>query len=694
MELITEWPIWLGIFSILLGAAYAYIFYRKDSSLAETKPLVKKAMAALRFLSVALISFLLLSPLLKSIFREVEKPLIVIAQDYSKSITLGKDSTFYKETYLKSLGNLRDALSKQFDVRSYAFGEKVSEKSQESFTDRQTDISSLFEEIQNRFSNRNLGAIVVASDGLYNEGINPVYAAEDIKVPIYSIALGDTSIRKDLVISQVNFNKIAYLGNNFPIEAVINAKMLEGQSSELTVSKDGQMLFKKNIDISNKSFHINVPFFLEAKTKGMMHYKLQLSALPNEVNTENNTKDIYIEILENKEKILILGDAPNPDMASMTEALESNQNYEVTTDLADHFTGNVKEYNLVILHGIPSKRNPSNAILGKIKEAKLPVLYVINSSTSLSAFNQTDAGLSIQETLSKTNEVVAGIASDFSLFVLSEECQKSLPSFPPLKTPFGNYQLQTNPYVLLYQQVGNIKTQQPLLMFTQNNDQKSGVLCGEGIWKWKLFDFSQHENHQVFNEIINKSAQYLSAREDKGFFRIRNKHHIAENEMVHFDAEVYNKSYELMNTEDVSMSISGKDKKTYAFTFSKTEKAYTLDAGYFPPGDYTYQAKTKLGDALYTSSGAFSVSALQIESSETVANHQLMNLLASKHDGKMVYPNQMEALAKMITDRSDIKSISFTQKKLKEVIHLKLIFFIILSLLTLEWFMRKRNGSY
>ena len=96
MELITEWPIWLGIFSILLGAAYAYIFYRKDSSLAETKPLVKKAMATLRFLSVALISFLLLSPLLKSIFREVEKPLIVIAQDYSKSITLGKDSTFYK----------------------------------------------------------------------------------------------------------------------------------------------------------------------------------------------------------------------------------------------------------------------------------------------------------------------------------------------------------------------------------------------------------------------------------------------------------------------------------------------------------------------------------------------------------------------------------------------------------------------
>lgn len=694
MELRTELPIWLGIFCILLGAIYAYLFYRKDSSFQETNKILKWAMTLMRFLSVSILSFLLLSPLIKTSFREVEKPLIVIAQDNSKSIILGKDSSFYKSNYLKSIEKLSDQLKNKFDVRTYSFGEKVRENFDGKYLDRQTDISSLLEEIKNRFSNRNTGAIILASDGLYNEGTNPIYAAEDIKVPIYTIALGDTSVHKDLVISQINYNKIAYWGNNFPLEVVINAKMLSGQTSELVISKDKQVLFKKNIEIGNNNFHTNVPVFLEAKDKGMMHYHIELSGIPLEINKENNAKDVYIEILENKEKILVLCDAPNPDVAAISEALESNQNYEVKTELSDNFVGNFKEYNLLVLHGIPSKRNPNQALLSKIKESKVPVFYILSAGSSLPAFSQMEAGLKIQESLNKTNEVIASLSQDFSLFVLSDECMKNLPLFPPLITPFGNYQLQTNPYILLYQQIGSVKTQQPLLMFSQNDGIKSGILCGEGIWKWKLFDFSQKENNNIFNEIINKSAQYLSASEDKAFFRVKGKHNIAENEILHFDAEVYNKSYELINSEDVSMIITAKDNKTFTYSFSKTDKAYVLDAGYLIPGDYKYQAKVKLGDQLYNTSGSFSVSALQVESSETVANHQLMSLLALKHDGRMVYPSYLESLANIIIDRTDIKSISYTQNKLKEVINLKLIFFIILILLASEWFIRKRNGSY
>ena len=34
------------------------------------------------------------------------------------------------------------------------------------------------------YSNQNLGAIVLASDGIYNEGSNPVYASTRLGAPI------------------------------------------------------------------------------------------------------------------------------------------------------------------------------------------------------------------------------------------------------------------------------------------------------------------------------------------------------------------------------------------------------------------------------------------------------------------------------------------------------------------------------
>ncbi len=38
----------------------------------------------------------------------------------------------------------------------------------------------------------NLGAVVLAGDGIYNQGVEPLFAASGLSVPIYTIALGDT----------------------------------------------------------------------------------------------------------------------------------------------------------------------------------------------------------------------------------------------------------------------------------------------------------------------------------------------------------------------------------------------------------------------------------------------------------------------------------------------------------------------
>ena len=78
----------------------------------------------------------------------------------------------------------------------------------------------------------------------------------------------------------------------------------------------------------------------------------------------------------------------------------------------------------------------------------------------------------------------------------------------------------------------------------------------------------------------------------------------------------------------------------------------------------------------------------------TIANHQLLANLVKKHDGKLFYPSDMGNIPVSIQSNTNIASIIFEEKDLKELINLKWIFVLLIGFLSLEWFLRKRNGAY
>jgi hypothetical protein len=271
-------------------------------------------MTALRFVLISLLAFLLLTPLIKTISHEKEKPIVIIAQDNSESIVVNKDSAFYRREYPSRLNALMDELKKKYDVKMVSWGDKVADGVNYTFSDKQTDFTGLMNELGIRYANRNVGAIVVASDGLYNRGSNPVFSQALLKAPVYTIALGDTNIQKDLLIGKVNFNKVVYLGNSFPLEVNVDARQCSGSLTTLTVKEDSTTLFIKPISITGNRFNTMVPVFLDAKKKGMHHYRLELSAISGEITTVNNVKDLFVEVLESKQKVLLLAASPHPDL--------------------------------------------------------------------------------------------------------------------------------------------------------------------------------------------------------------------------------------------------------------------------------------------------------------------------------------------------------------------------------------------
>ncbi len=698
MQINTAYPLWWIIPCLLAAAGITWLLYSKNpfgDDVNKRSPLYIGLMA-LRFTALFLIAFLLLSPFIKTSSRKVQKPVIVLALDNTESILANKDSLFYTTDYPKKIEALAQELRKDFDVKIYGLNNQLEEKASYDFKGKQTNLSSLFTEVAGQYENQNLGAIIVASDGLYNTGTNPIYAAENTKAPIFTIALGDTTIPRDALIKNIRQNKIAYLGNTFPVEIYAEAGKLAGQKTTLTVSKNGKNLFSKELNINSDNFLHTETLQLPADEAGTQHYVVQLSHLDNEVSYINNRKDFFIDVLDGRNKVLLIGPAPHPDMAAIKQAIESSQNYEVVIAYTRGFNASdLKKYNLVILHQLPTFENPAENLLERIDAEKLPFLSIVGAQTGIPAFNQMGTGINISNYRYNVNDALPLINDDFALFTLSDETKAALRLMPPLKTPFGNYNSVAAANTMLYQQIGAVKTQQPLLYFSPNTERRMGVLLGEGFWRWRLHNFERNKNHLAVDELMTKTVQYLSAKNDTRKFRVNAQKNIFnENERVVFDAQVYNESYEAITDPDVKMEVKNEEGKIFTYTFSKANTAYTLNAGFFAAGNYTYQATVKVGNREEKLNGRFTIVPLQVELLETVANHQLMRNLAAKNGGEMVYPSDIEKLAAMVKKREDIKPVSYMQTAFKDIINLKWVFFILLGLLVAEWFLRRRNGAY
>jgi hypothetical protein len=693
LNIVTEYPGWWVIVCILLGVAYAAILYYRERS-GDLPLSLKRMLAVFRAVTIAVIAFLLLNPLLKSVFTTTEKPVIILAQDNSRSLLIGKDSAYYRKEYPGRFRKLANQLEKDYQVRIYSFGDKVRPDVDFSFAERQTDISSLFDELLTNYSNRNVGAMLLASDGLYNKGLNPLYASAAIKFPVYTLALGDTAVQKDIFIRKVNFNRMAYLGNSFPVEVKIGAHLCGGMKSVLTVTDGQGTVFSQNLSIPDDNFSQTIRIRLDAKKEGLQRYRIRIAALENEISTANNVQDIFIDVLDSKQKVLMLSLSPHPDIAAIREAIESNFNYQVDYFPVNKFTGQVGEYNLLILHQLPGKGKMAANVIAAAKKNKIPVLYILGSQSDFTAFNRQEAGIRIMAEENSFNEAVPVLNEDFALFTIDDKIRNAADNFPPLIAPFGEYKVLTSANALFYQKIQSLVTNYPLVLFSQTLNEKSGVIAGEGIWRWRLEDYLKTGNHDAFNELITKMVQFLSVKVNKSFFRITGENNFMENQPVEFDAEVYNQSYEPVNEPEVEMKITNSQGKNFDYVFSKTADAYHLNAGVLPVDNYTYKAKVRVGDMLYTVSGEFTVSPLNIELVNTIADHTLLYQLAVKHDGKMLQLQEMDAFPEILKKREDIKTITYTEKRYKDLVNIPWVLLLILGLLATEWFVRKYNGSY
>ncbi|MBX2816066.1 MAG: hypothetical protein KTR24_08715 [Saprospiraceae bacterium] len=681
-----------------LGLAVAVILYFRNARLNEKAPLAVWGLAFLRFLAVTLLALLLLSPVLKEKSQELERPIVVAAMDQSGSVLMEMDSNrlrSFESAWEQSLSDLAD----KYDVISLSFGEEVRPFAGFEYGDQSSNLSAVLEHVGDLYGDQNLGAILLASDGIYNEGKDPRYAEYSITAPVFTLALGDTTPDRDLTIRQVYSNNIAYLGDRTAIQVDVAGYNMDARNVTVSVSKIGNegstLVERKSGRIQGLDFFRTWEFDLPQEAVGLQQYRVTISNLEGERTYRNNRKDFYVDVIDARQKILVLYDFVHPDVAAIKSSLEQNKNYQVITSRFKDLKDPIEEFDVVILHQLPGNRTNVAPFLKRLDALEMPRIFVVGAGSNARLFNAAQEVVAYTPKSRATNEVQAVVNGAFAPFTLPEDLELKLGQFAPLNAPFADYATNPAAEVLLYQKIGKVATEYPLLAFRDQANIKTAVLCADGIWKWRLYDFLQHDNHQLFDALMSKTLQYITVKEDKRKFRVyQNDNLLTSNEEVYLEAELYNQSYELINDPDVTIKVYNASGEAFDYVFSRRNRGYSLNAGRFSTGNYRWVAECTYEGERYEAEGRFSVQEIQKEEFNTVADHNLLMGVASAGNGRMLAPENLPTLTQELIDGDALKPIYYEVVKTRSAIHLKWVFFSLALLLFIEWLGRRLLGTY
>jgi len=692
-DLIIGYPWWFLLLVIMAGLLISGLLYYRNKR-NKTGTALNVILFTVRFLAVAILAFLLLSPYLKTRKKNLDKPIIIIGIDNSRLVVLGKDSTYYKKDFPQQIKDLIANLSEKYNVDTYLFGKKTRLGSHPDFEDGTSNYADLFKSLKENYAGLNVGAVILAGDGINNRGIDPVFAASALNYPIYTIALGDTTTNMDLKISDVRYNSIAYRGDNFPVEVNIAADKMKGSKATVSIYAFGKLQSKKQLIMGSDHYSKSLSFSLTSAKPGMQRIRIVAKTDREEINKQNNVRDIFINIFDNRHKILIMANAPHPDVAAIRESLKINGNYKTEVSYPGKFKGKITDYDLIVFHNLPSAKQPMNLFFKDVKQKNIPVLFITGKQTAFAQLKHVFSGADIRPAGFNFEEAQMDFNPTFSLFTLNEETIKRIEQFPPLIVPLGNYQITRGSSVFAFQRINNLSTAFPLIVFDEQNGVRRGMIMGEGLWMWRVHDYLQSDNSDAFDELLNKTVQLLMSRKDKRFFRVITKNEYTLGDNVTIKAELYNQSYEPVNDVDVNFTLTNENGDQFNYVFSPVETSYLLDLKKLPVGVYQFKSSTRLGSEKYKSGGEFIVADRSLESRNLNANHAILYRLASRHDGAMLFPNEISTIPVLLSDREDLKTMIYYEEKYSGLNALPYIAVLIMLLLAIEWFLRKYYGSY
>ena len=666
----------LLLLSLLIAGGLSFFQYIYK---AKNKSKVGWFLAFLRFLSIFGLLLLLINPIVtKNTLETVKTPLPIVV-DNSSSISFLNANEKAIELYKKLESN--SDLQEKFDVQSYQFSDDFEPMEIFDFKGTQTNIDVVAKNLKSINKNAVYPTVLI-TDGNQTSGNDYVYSFDAVN-KIYPLIVGDTTTFLDFKINQLNANKYAFHKNKFPVEAFLEYSGTKSITADFIISQGNSVFSKQSFIFSPSKKTATVNALLPADKIGLQVFKATISSKEKEKNKYNNTKNFAVEVIDQKTNIAIVSAINHPDLGALKRAIESNVQRKVTIVKPNEIKS-LQDYNVLILY---QPTTEFKTIFENNKGAGINTFIITGNNTDFNFLNQQQDNLNFKMSGQK-EDYLSVFNAQFNLFATDNIGFENL---PPLQNAFGTITTKEVVSVLLSSKIRAIDTNEPLLAFAENQGKRVAYLLGENSWKWRLQTHVDTQSFEKYDLFIDKIIQFLASNNSKKSLVVEHESFYNSGEAIAITAQFFNKNYEFDEKARLTIVVTNtKTKQTKNYDLLKGNNAYKVNLEGLKAGSYAFTVKELNSKTTYSSS--FEILAFDIEKQFVNPDVEKLTQLAAQTQGKIYFPNQVDALIKSLLENEDYKAFQKNVITKTPLIDWIWLLILILIVLATEWFVRKYNG--
>ncbi len=711
--LLLSWPNWLFALLVVGLIAIAYLYYLR--TLPPLSPGRRIPLMVIRALSLIILLFLILEPIIKVLYQNTEKPVVAVLLDNSASMKI-KENYGQRGDSLKYIADRLDRLnpSDSLELSAFKFALSLQGNKTDSlnFEEDGTNLTNVITAVNDSLSGRNLQALILVSDGIYNQGPNPVLPARQSPAPIHTVLVGDTSQPKDIAIRRVKTNQVIYVNNKMPMEVVVTQNGYDGQKVLLSVTRDGEQVAERMITLGRSGFEQKEILDIVAETTGDFNYQVSVRALPGEVTTHNNQKITRVRVLKSKIKVLVLSGAPNFDRHFLSFISTQLEDFQFTflteKGRGDYFeqtfqTVPIDSQDLFIFHGFPTSQSDPvqlKRIMEKVQQKQIPIFWFVSGRTNFQKLNPFAGILAVQMQtgLVSTENQFVRLTSGGRLHPVTKLDENVTANdliwneLPPIES-FRRVKMREGAQLLLRAQdqegraSGNAL---PICFAYRQQEIKQLVFNGANFGNWHFQLQEDPTRDQFFKNFIDRSVRWLVSREDIHQVQIKPLQQIYNvGEQIIFSGQVYDEFYQPISDAQVVVTVNNDTLEFSDEMFAEGNGFYRQSFSGLPEGEFNYRVEASRNDQqIGVRTGKFTINPFFLEFQQIPANYSLMQQLAEQSGGKAYRP------ASFVKDFSGKELESRTRLTSSEFFVWNYILWlaILILLLATEWFLRKRWG--
>ena len=683
---------------VLLACVSFFLAWWSYNHIQTVSSLKRYSLITLRATSLFILLLLLLNPFFVRESTDSENPTIAVFLDDSQSMTVERGDYFGLESYNEIANQFRNAENDNFEYEYFLFDDDISEFDVLIGNGFRTNLNSLVDYIRERETDYR--ASVIFSDGIITNGRNPIFAAQNLSIPLVTIPIGDTTDVQDIAITNVDYIQTVYTQTRQTFTAEIQQEGFEGEEAIVQLLRDGELIETRNLSFTTPTSSQTVSFEQEFPETGFFDFEIQIPKKEDEFTGRNNRYSFTVEVLEDKTNILSLAFDVHPDVGSIRRIIGTDQQNELfsSTYLGNNrFAGENpqeidEQMDLIVLHGLP---DIDSSLFEWVQNQQTPVLYIATPNTfqilrsdditNLTAFYLSTIG-------SQQIDIQLEPFQTSVSHPILEIPQTGLQRFPALQTYRANYQASSLSQTLLTGNFRGIDSVIPILIAEDASTNRRASLPAFG---WFRFEQNQNpDTRQFFERLITNLVSWTSTSPDRENLTIQPaKSVFSENESVELQATLFNERGEPESDAVIEVEVIFEDSEEESNIFRMTHRqneSYHADIGNYPQGIYRVEATaTKNNRTIGTAETRVRVSQSSAEFLNTKRNDALLNQLAEFTQGVFLSDYDMNRLNNFLEDSEIVQPREDVIEEVVYVHHSVIWFFIVLLLLSAEWLLRR-----